>query len=155
MVRVTLLDGSTTEIKVRQLPIRLLSDLDAKQGDEPALVELYCDQEKGWADKLTHESYELIATLGDEINRGPFERFVARMVQRVGMIKDTRKVYEDAGVLAAPTPQKPKPGELLVLPEVRPVPAVSEAPAMEAAPSSKTPSAPSVPPDSSPQTEGH
>ena len=155
MVKATFLDGATKDIKVRQLPVRLLEQLDVKQSDEPALVELYCDQEKGWADTLTHETYEQIASLGDEINRAPFERLTARMVERVGLVKSTRRTLVDAGVLTDPTPQKPRPGELLILPEVRPAPLVPEAPAATAAPASKTPSAPSVPADSSPQTEGH
>ena len=64
-------DGRTEAIKVRQLPIRLLASMDARQDDEPALVELYCDKDKGWADSLTHASYHAIVTVGDEINRPP------------------------------------------------------------------------------------
>ena len=70
-------DGRTEEIKVRQLPIRLLASLNARQGDEPALVELYCDKEDGWADSLTHESYHAVVTVGDEINRPPYSEEAA------------------------------------------------------------------------------
>lgn len=66
-------DGHTEEIKVRQLPIRLLASMAARQADEAALVELYCSREEGWADTLTHQSHAAIVTTGDEINHSPFQ----------------------------------------------------------------------------------
>ena len=46
LLTVTFMDGTTKEVKVRQLPIRLLGLFDAKQADEAALVELYCNHKK-------------------------------------------------------------------------------------------------------------
>ena len=153
---VVFLDGHQEDVKVRQLPIRLLEAYDAKQADEPALVELYCDREKGWADTLTHEAYEAIVTTGDEINRVPFERMRERMAGRLGLIRESRAVFERAGIIPPPK----VPGEILVMPEIRPVeetptPIVVPVDAAPAASPSTTSSAASALPASSPPENGH
>ncbi len=159
MVPIVLMDGTKSEVKVRQLPIRQLATYDTKQADEPALVEFLCGKDEGWADLLTHESYEAVVTTGVEINRGPFERYIARLAERLDVMKGSRKILVDAGHLA-PTPPAAKPakGELLVMAEV--VPAAVAAPAPTPVPTPvdppSTPSlAPSALPVSSPQTEEH
>lgn len=95
----TFFDDTTAPIKVRQLPMRLLANLDAKQADESALVELYCEQEEGWADKLTHESFLELLKVGDEINLPAFKDYTARNVERLTGIKGTFNTYKDAGLL--------------------------------------------------------
>ena len=61
------------------------------------------------------------------------------MVARVGIVKGARQTYVDAGVLSAP-PQRPRAGELLIMPEVTPA-----APPPNPEPVSNTPSPVSSP----------
>ncbi len=69
-------DGTKEEVKVRQLPIRLLADQWARsQGDEAKLVELYCDKPEGWDDNLLPESHVEIIDIGSELNRPMFARW--------------------------------------------------------------------------------
>ncbi len=69
-------DGTTAEVKVRQLNIRtLIEGWGLIQGDEAALVELYCGKEKGWDDKLLAESHDEIIRIGGELNRPRFARW--------------------------------------------------------------------------------
>jgi hypothetical protein len=81
----TLRSGSKQTVKVRQLPVRLLPLWADLQGDEPALVELYCEQESGWADTLEIESYEAIVALGEELNRPTFDRWTTRLNTSTGL----------------------------------------------------------------------
>ena len=69
-------DGVKTAetVFVRQLPIRLYPRLLESIDDESALVELYCDREKGWADSLSIESVE--AVVEPPANKGPLAELV-------------------------------------------------------------------------------
>jgi len=66
-------DGKTEEVKVRQLPTRLLlGKWTTLQGDEAGLVELYCDKPENWDDELLPESHDEIVQIGDTLNRPRF-----------------------------------------------------------------------------------
>jgi hypothetical protein len=79
---VTLLDGSSVTVRIRQLPVKLFPRLLEAQDDESKLVELLCDQAEGWADTLTVESFEQIVTLGEGLNSDFFSRWVRRRLER-------------------------------------------------------------------------
>lgn len=79
---VTLLDGSTEQVQVRQLPIREYPAYLAAQLDEAAMVEMICAKPAGWADTLTHESIESIVTEGDRMNADFFGRWLQRRIAR-------------------------------------------------------------------------
>jgi hypothetical protein len=57
-IEVTLRSGQREKVKVRQLPIRLLSDWSRLAGDEAGLAELYCDK----ADKKAGEQLRNLRT---------------------------------------------------------------------------------------------
>jgi hypothetical protein len=79
---ISFLDGRSERVIVRRLPIRQMSVyLDCFQ-DEAASVELFCDQEKGWADKLTADSYTAIADKGQELNLPIFGNWYRRLTAR-------------------------------------------------------------------------
>ncbi len=80
-IEVTNLASEKETVKVRQLPLRKLGDYGLKQGDEGALIELFCDRPQGWADSLTLESQEEIVTTGDAINLPSFTRWTERRLK--------------------------------------------------------------------------
>ena len=137
LLEVTLLDGTTQKVNVRQLPVRQLAILDEMQGDEPALVETYCGQEEGWADRLTHESYGQLVEAGDDLNAPGFADYVARSMKRLKEKKDNLDSLSDAGLLPA-APPKPKVASVAVAPAnptpVPEPPAATPPPVQAAAP---------------------
>jgi hypothetical protein len=69
-------DGSTEEVKVRQLSNRLLTTKWPKLlDDQAALVELYCDKDDGWDDNLLPESHDEIIAIGEKLNTPRFARW--------------------------------------------------------------------------------
>ena len=81
-ISITLRDGTSENIKVRELPIKKLDEFLRKIGDEDALVELYCDKETGWAANLTRESWEKVLEKGDEINLDFFTSRARKRLER-------------------------------------------------------------------------
>lgn len=61
-------NGSKETIRVMQIPISKISAFLTAWGDEGALIELYCDKPKGWADTLALQSASAIADKGQELN---------------------------------------------------------------------------------------
>jgi len=79
---VTMRDGKTEEVTIRQLPVKLFPVLLAAQDDEGKLAELYCDKPPGWADALSIDSFEAVITEGERINSDFFSRWVQRRINR-------------------------------------------------------------------------
>lgn len=84
-------DGSKEEVKVRQLPIRLIEKWATAQGDEAALVELYCDKEEGWDDKLLPESHVAIMKIGEDLNLPIFGRWAESRSLAIGRLTEVRQ----------------------------------------------------------------
>lgn len=74
-------DGTQEEVKICQLPVRRALRILELMNDEPALVELYCQKEEGWADTLTVDDYEYIAERGMEINHPTLSRYADRQAR--------------------------------------------------------------------------
>ncbi len=98
-------DGTTEEVKVRELNVRaLIEQWGLIQGDEAALVELYCGKEKGWDDKLLAESHDEILRIGGELNRPRFARWTEN---RRADIAAMQKATEGLPTLPAPGSSSP------------------------------------------------
>ena len=84
-----LAEGAEREetVRVRQLPIKLYPRMLECVDDEAALVELYCDQPKGWAETLSLDSFEAIVAEADKLNADFFSRWVARRLGRMERVK--------------------------------------------------------------------
>jgi hypothetical protein len=81
-VPVTFATGETATVKIRQLPVRLLSAYLLKIDDEAGAVELFTNQPEGWADTLTLESFEAILKEGERLNSESFFAWLRRRVER-------------------------------------------------------------------------
>jgi len=81
LVKVTLLDGTEIEVKVRQLPLGEYDRAFPLSEDEIALVAFICEQPKSWADILTPESYELLFATAQEVNAKGFFAFCRRRIE--------------------------------------------------------------------------
>jgi hypothetical protein len=68
-------------VKVRQIPISRIQDFIFAMGNEAALIEVYCDRPKGWADTLTMESASAIADKGQELNVPFFAAWFRRQLK--------------------------------------------------------------------------
>jgi non-ribosomal peptide synthetase component F len=75
-------DGTTSEILVRQLPVRDFERWLGVMDDEPRVVELFAERPEGWGDTLTPASLELVVTEGERVNRDFFERWLQRRLAR-------------------------------------------------------------------------
>jgi hypothetical protein len=81
-LEVEYLDGRTERVKVRQIrPIERQRYLDCFN-DDSASIELFCGKEKGWADTLTPESFDLVADKGQELNLPLFRNWYRRLKAR-------------------------------------------------------------------------
>lgn len=67
-IKVLFNNGEKEFVKVRQLPVKLMSKYAQTISDDAAAVELYCDKAEGWAQSLTPESFNAVADLGLELN---------------------------------------------------------------------------------------
>jgi hypothetical protein len=81
-VEVKLGNGSSESVFVRQLPIKLMTQLLAALEDEPKMIELFCDRPAGWSDSLTPESFEALVSEGERINADFFGRWLQRRLKR-------------------------------------------------------------------------
>lgn len=88
-------DGSTDEVKVRQLPIECMSEFAILEADQAGLVELYCDRQ----DKLTPQRLAVLRTqelsLLDLLGKADPEQFEgldARLVCLREKIDDAEKI---------------------------------------------------------------
>src|SRR5262245_1643750 len=69
-IEVTMRDGQKESVKVRQIPLSKLQDFSMAVGfgNMADAIELYCDKEKGWGDKLSYESAQIVLEKGCELN---------------------------------------------------------------------------------------
>lgn len=88
---VTHRDGTTIEVRVGEIRIKDLGKYQAALGDEEACVELFANQEKGWAATLTNLSLEAILEKGEEINRPFLMRKIQREIERMEAVQPGSK----------------------------------------------------------------
>lgn len=101
-VRVTLLNGLSEEVWVKQLPLRQMPDYAAAVDNPATLIRLCTGKADEWVDRLSAESFEALALKCDEVNSDFFSRWVA-LAQRRGA--NLSAILEKAGVsLPAITP---------------------------------------------------
>jgi hypothetical protein len=86
-VKVMLRDGSTRELFVRAVPLRLIgkwAELDSTGTPEceSDLVSLYCALRNDEVDALTVEACEAVLAKGDALNRPTFARWQSRAANR-------------------------------------------------------------------------
>lgn len=79
-------NGTSDTVLVRQLAVKLFPELLQAAGDEPRLVELYCEKQPGWSDTLTNESFEAVILEGQRVNADFFGRWLARQRDRMRAI---------------------------------------------------------------------
>jgi hypothetical protein len=84
-VPVTLLDGSTQAIFVRQLPVKLYPKLLEAMQDELKHIDLLCDK-AGLAETLAPEGHEAILNAGEKLNADFFSRWLARKQKRESLL---------------------------------------------------------------------
>lgn len=113
---VTYLDGSTEIVKVCQLRADSYQRYALLIDDEPATLELFCEKEKGWAERLSPESYDAVAEKGHGLNfpffRGWFRRKLEKTeLMQPAMIEAMQKmVAEKIADLQLPSSSSPSPG---------------------------------------------
>lgn len=75
--------GTSETVKIRQVPISKIQALATAigWGNEAQCIELYCDQQPGWADTLEYKSANEVAEKGMEINRPFFNAWSARQAR--------------------------------------------------------------------------
>lgn len=75
-------NGERETVKVRQLPIRKLTDYAQNMNNEAAMVELFCGKPEGWSDELTIDCFVAILQKGEELNREHFFAWLQRQLER-------------------------------------------------------------------------
>ncbi len=88
---VELRDGSKETVKVLQLSVRQLMRYADLQGNEAALVELYCAKDEGWDDTITYPSHVAIVQLGDRLNSPSFIDWASRRGEAVRTLSDAKQ----------------------------------------------------------------
>jgi hypothetical protein len=63
-------DGTKENVKVRQIPLSKIQEFSTAVAfsNMADAVDLYCDKEKGWADRLSYESARAVMDKGCELN---------------------------------------------------------------------------------------
>lgn len=84
---IALLDNSKQTVKVRQLPVRLMSAYLEAQGDEPKMIELATGLQPEVVDSLTQESHADLVAKIEEVNADFFSAWGNRQKARVAKIK--------------------------------------------------------------------
>ena len=77
------LDGTTEDLRVRQLPLGEYEAAFKLLEDEIALTARICGRDRAWADQLAPESYEALRLLAEEVNANGFFAWSARQVERL------------------------------------------------------------------------
>jgi hypothetical protein len=93
------LDGSSEQVKVRQIPATKLETFMTKVADEATSVSIYCDKPLEWVDSLDHKSITEICDKGLEINRDFLNAWCRRRAEwtemlNVGVIADLQRKLE-------------------------------------------------------------
>lgn len=94
--RVTLVDQSTPDVFVKQLPLRRMGELANVLGDPGSLIKLCTGKDEAFIDSLTPESFEALVDACDATNRDFFGRWLA-MSQRRG--RELEAVSRAAGIV--------------------------------------------------------
>lgn len=76
-------DSSTEEVKVRQLPLREYEKAFLVYDDEFAFAALVCERSKEWAQTLSPESYEELASACQEVNAKGFFSYAQRQQKKL------------------------------------------------------------------------
>ncbi len=99
-LEVNLVAGGTEKVFVRQIPVRLMSQMLANLEDENRLVELFCDKPDGWSDSLAVESFEKVVLEGERLNSDFFSRWVHRRLTRQEKVMPgiTERLARNAGL---------------------------------------------------------
>jgi hypothetical protein len=119
-ITVTTVDGTSTEVSVRQIPIRQFDDFAALLGGKATglgaqahgLAKLFTGTDDEFVDVLSHESVQEIVKVGLEMNSGFFASYPALLSEGMAGVQ---KAVENAAVLrsssgsstASPSPAGP------------------------------------------------
>lgn len=85
-VNVTYINGQSEPIEVRQLPLRRMKQLALAIDDPAAVIMLTCGRKEEWVDALTPDSFELLASEADRVNRDFFVRWGAIQQRRLAVL---------------------------------------------------------------------
>ena len=91
-------------VKIRQLPLRRMADFGALQGDEGALIDLFCNRPPGWSDTLDLASAEAIVELGTRLNLDPFARWAERRLAANEQLRPLLGKIPPGSLSPSPTP---------------------------------------------------
>ena len=86
-IKVMFTNGEKEFVKVRQLPVRLMTQYAQAIENDAASVELYCDKAPGWSETLQPESFNAIADLGLELNKDFFRAWFQRRLKIADMLR--------------------------------------------------------------------
>ena len=75
---ITLADGTTITVKVRQIRLKEYEAAGSIADQEFRLVELVCDQPAGWVETVSPDSFELLATEMRRLNPSFFAWLVRK-----------------------------------------------------------------------------
>lgn len=81
-VSVTTLSGEKVSVFVRTLPIADLDKYQMCMDREDLAVELFTNQERGWAETITRQSLEAVLSKGEELNLPFFTTWLRRKLER-------------------------------------------------------------------------
>lgn len=76
------LDGREERVKVRQLTVKSMDRYLEVFADESAAIELFCEKEKGWADRLSPESFDALIEKAEALNLPLFRNWYRRLTAR-------------------------------------------------------------------------
>ena len=79
-INVTHLDGTVERIKVRQLPLRQLSNYGDALSDETKLCQLLTSKDAEWIESIDLASQDEIITVGSQLNDSFFLRWADRRI---------------------------------------------------------------------------
>lgn len=106
-VTVSFRDGTKESVWVYGPGIRTAQrwmELDASgfEGEARKVEEVYCRKPEGWADGLTHESYEAVLAKGEEMSRPFYDRVRQRAAEAEGVWADAfrakKKLADELGL---------------------------------------------------------
>ena len=102
-VTVTHLDDTEETIKVRQVPLRHMSEYGNAQGDEGKIIEIVTNKPAEWVDSLTQESQELLIETGEQLNLDPFYRWTKRRLTANNRLEPLNNLLSGSGKSVPPS----------------------------------------------------
>lgn len=82
VVPVTLRDGSTEEVRVKEIPIRQFETFLIAIEDEAQIISIVTGKDEDWVDNLADESHEALVAAAMDVNFTRVERWLDRKVSR-------------------------------------------------------------------------